>query len=178
MKNRRIFQGRAATAFSTARLPRQTKLLRTEKLQHTVETNPVVVNPQGLDATLGSCQVDSPLQVRNKSARYKLQAEGPFSITRPDRLNPFVCCRILPVHHPGIAPLQREPSEPGARKRRSVTRGRQNPGHGADTARRSSWLPCGARCANSMPTSATATETFSWEYRTRASRPCADGSAS
>ena len=55
-----------------------------------------------------------PLQGGNKAERRKLQAEGAVAITRPDRLNPFVCYRVRPVRWPGILPLQREHSEPGA----------------------------------------------------------------
>ena len=52
-KIRRIFQGRAATGFSTACLSRQTELLRTNGSQRTVWTNPVAVDPLGLDAVPG-----------------------------------------------------------------------------------------------------------------------------
>ena len=41
---RRIFQGRAATDFSTTCVSLQTKLLRTNKSQRTVGTNPVVMD--------------------------------------------------------------------------------------------------------------------------------------
>ena len=52
-KIRRIFQGRAATGFSTACLSRQTELLQTNGSQRTVRTNPVAVDPPGLDAAPG-----------------------------------------------------------------------------------------------------------------------------
>ena len=60
---RRISQGRTATGFSTARFSPQTKLLQTNKSQRTVWTNPIVVDPPGLNAAAGVCQIDKPVYV-------------------------------------------------------------------------------------------------------------------
>ena len=52
-KIRRNFQGRVATGFSTGYLSRETELLWTNRSQCTVWTNPVAVDPPGLDAVPG-----------------------------------------------------------------------------------------------------------------------------